>query len=184
MEWLHDLFRANDIDKTELWEHIQKIANKEYRKKNGLILQGPPNCFKPQLLRLLFSPLHIAPMTRSNSSNNFWLQSVINQPLCLYEEPLITPQDVNDWKLILEGAVVKTPVKNQPDELVERTPFFITTNEPLGKWINRVDNEAIKERVITHVFRIQINNDADQGRFRMAPSTITPIDIFMFLNYA
>ena len=61
---------------------------------------------------------------------------------------MIRQQDVEDWKLLLEGAPITVSVKYQPDAVLERTPFFITTNEPVEKWIGEGHKMAIKERII------------------------------------
>jgi len=38
-------------------------------------------------------------------------------------------------KLLLEGSPIKVCAKTEQDEIMERTPFFLTSNELLGKWV-------------------------------------------------
>ena len=181
-KWLRELFEANNLDPRLFWIDLQRVADKEPLKTNGFAIIGPPNCFKSQILRLLFEPLHVTPMTRTGNGNHFWLQSVLYQPLCLYEEPLITPQDVQDWKLLLEGAPFKVAVKNQPDDILERTPFFITSNHDIWKYVNGTDANALRERVVIYRFHTQINSDFQRGRFSAAPCTLSSLDVFSFFN--
>jgi hypothetical protein len=84
-------------------------------------------------------------MTRTGTGNHFCLQSVLNQQLCLFEEPLITPQDVNDWKILLEGVPVKVHCKNALDEILERIPFFITLNHNVWKYVYAGDRNALRK---------------------------------------
>ena len=78
-------------------------------------------------------------MTRTGNNNQFWLQSVLGSDAALWEEPLISQNDVNDWKLLMEGAPIKACVKNSDDEILERTPIFTTTSERIGKWVSGED---------------------------------------------
>ena len=182
MAWLHKLFDANNLDPALFWIDLQRVADKELLKMNGFAIIGPPNCFKSQILWLLFEPLHVTPMTHTGNGNHFWLQSVLYQPLCLYEEPLITPQDVQDWKLLLEGAPFKVAVKNQPDDILECTPFFITSNHDIWKYVNGTDANALRERVVIYRFHTQIDSDFHRGRFSAAPCTLSSVDVFDFFN--
>uniref|UniRef100_A0A0K2VKZ4 Parvovirus non-structural protein 1 helicase domain-containing protein n=1 Tax=Lepeophtheirus salmonis TaxID=72036 RepID=A0A0K2VKZ4_LEPSM len=118
------------------------IADKELPKVNAFILHGPTNCFKSTIFRLLFDGLNITPMTRTAGNNNFYLQSCLNEDyiIIIWEEPMLTMADINEWKLLLEGAPVKASIKNGPDSLLTRTPFFITTNHSLSKWISIFHN--------------------------------------------
>jgi hypothetical protein len=45
-------------------------------------------------------------------------------------------------------------VKNAPDQILGRMPFFITSNHDVWKYGN-----ALRERIITYRFFTQINND-------------------------
>jgi hypothetical protein len=127
-------------------------------------------------------------MTRTGSSNHFWLQSVINAPMVLFEEPLITSADVHDWKLLLEGSEYTVHIKNAPDQIMGRLPFFLTSNHDVWKYVSPADGNALKERIITYRFYTQINNDPQNindrasGRFSTAPRTVTPADVYYFFT--
>ena len=181
--WLDALFDENNIYGSSFFKKIFLIADKKHPKLNGFILEGPTNCFKSNLLRLLFQGLNITPMTRSGRNNQFWLQSIVGQSYALWEEPTITLLDVNDWKLLLEGAEIKISIKNQPDDILSRTPFFITSNNDITKWINYEDKKAINERIVKYNFRKQISNtkEATDGRYPAAPRTLTGKDIYSYI---
>ncbi|QQP40549.1 Uncharacterized protein FKW44_014634, partial [Caligus rogercresseyi] len=121
----------------------------EIPKVNAFVLQGPTNCFKSTLFRLLFDGLNFTPMTRTAGNNNFYLQSCLNKDYIIWEEPMVTTTDINEWKLLLEGAPVKASVKS-PDSILKRTPFFITTNHSLSKWISADDAAALQERMYVY----------------------------------
>jgi hypothetical protein len=55
------------------------------------------------------------------------------RPTC---EPLITAADVDYWKLLLEGSEHKVHVKNAPDQIQGRMPFFITSNHDVWKYVS------------------------------------------------
>ena len=157
-KWWSNLFEANRINPIEFLQKFFIVGDKIEHKKNAFILQGPTNCGKSLLFGLLTDGMSITPMTRDNGKNSFWLQSCLEDDFILYEEPMIAPENVNTWKLLLEGAPVKAQVKNQADAIMGRKPFFITTNDHIGTWINQTDRDALATRSYTfHVFQ-QISN--------------------------
>jgi hypothetical protein len=87
-------------------------------------------------------------------------------------EPLITAADVHDWTLLLD-------VKNAPDQIPGRMPFFITSNHDVWKYGN-----ALCERSITYRFYTEITNDPQNiydrasGMFSSAHTTATPADVY------
>ena len=156
--WWSNLFDQNRINPINFLNKFFVIGDKIEHKKNAFILQGPTNCGKSLLFRLLTDGMSITPMTRDNGKNSFWLQSCLDDDFILYEEPMIAPENVNTWKLLLEGAPVKAQVKNQADAIMQRKPFFITTNEHIGTWINQMDRDALATRSYTFNVFQQISN--------------------------
>ncbi|XP_071750012.1 uncharacterized protein [Lepeophtheirus salmonis] len=114
---------TSNIDKNEFYTRLCMIANKELPKVNAFILHGPTNCFKSTIFRLLFDGLNITPMTRTAGNNNFYLQSCLNEDYIIWEEPMLTMADINEWKLLLEGAPVKASIKNGPDSFLHELHF-------------------------------------------------------------
>ncbi len=182
--WMADLFRANGVDPKQFWTDVQLIADRKDAKKNGFVLTGPINCFKSQVLRLLFGPLKI-PTQAGNGRPyyKFWLQSLLYQPICLYEEPRITKATAEVWKQLLSGTAVSVAVKRQPDSLLERTPFFIVTSqEDLWKDVSAEDGRILSESVVSYSFVTSIDSMVEKRGFREAPSRITPFDVYYFFT--
>ncbi len=182
--WMADLFRANGVDPKQFWTDVQRIADREDPKRNGFVLTGPINCFKSQVLRLLFGPLKIPTQTSNRRPyDKFWLQSLLFQPICLYEEPRITKATAEVWKQLLSGTAVRVAVKRQPDSLLERTPFFIVTSQnDLWKDVSAEDARALSESVVTYTFVTSIDSMVEKRGFREAPSRITPFDVYYFFT--
>lgn len=156
-QWLTSLFAANNIDKINFISDFITIFDKEESKINALVLQGPPNCFKSQILRMLLAPVGAIPMTRTTADNNsFWLQPCIGKRAILFEEPYILPARVNDWKLLLEGADITANIKNKDATTLERVPFFITTNASLTVWLGGEDAAAMDRRHLRYRFLCKI----------------------------
>jgi hypothetical protein len=179
-----DLFRANAVDPKQFWSDVQRIADRKDAKIYGFVLRGPINCFKSQVLRLLFGPLKI-PTQAGNGRpyDKFWLQSLLYQPLCLYEEPRISKATAEVWKQLLSGTAVSVAVKRQPDSLLERTPFFIVTSQnDLWKDVSAEDARALSESVVSYTFVTSIDSMVEKRGFREAPSPVTPFDVYYFFT--
>jgi hypothetical protein len=71
---------------------------------------------------------------------------------------------VHDWKLLLEGSEYKVDVKNAPDPILGRMPFFFTSNHDVWKY-----GTALRERIIFHRFYTQINNDPQTAHQEGSP---------------
>ena len=183
-QWWSNLFDMNLINPIEFLTKFFAIGDKLDHKKNAFILQGPTNCGKSMLFRLLTEKMSITPMTRDNGKNAFWLQSCLDDKFILYEEPMIAPENVNTWKLLLEGAPVKAQIKNQPDAVMERKPFFITTNDNIGTWINQTDRDALATRSHTfHVFQQISNPPSVLGAIPEPPVIFTGAHLFAFFAH-
>lgn len=181
-DWLQKLFDSNNINKYEFWGKFQDVADKTHPKINAFCIRGPANCFKSQTLRLLLSPLHVHSMTRTGGNSPFWMQSMVNQEYILYEEPLLTQETVNDWKLLMEGEPVTAPVKNSRDTVIRRTPIFLSTNSVLADYCGTVDKLAIRSRIIEFTFTSTVVSINSPGNIEAcaADQQITPADMYRF----
>ncbi len=157
-EWLDKFFIQQGINPKKFFKDFQDIFNQKHIKINCLMIEGPTNAFKTTMLRLLLDGMNYTPMTRNAEGNTFYLQSCLTQDMIVWEEPTITPNTVNDWKLLLGGEPIKVSIKNQPDEIMERKPFFITSNNNPQKWISEENWQALQERIIHYKFTAQIQS--------------------------
>jgi hypothetical protein len=137
-KWMDRFFEANNICPIRFYCTAVIVANQALPKLNCLVLKGPVNTFKSTMIRTILDGTSHVPMTRTQNSNQFYLQSCLSVDYIIWEEPTIVPANVNEWKLLLEGAPVQVSVKNSQDEMLQRTPFFITTNNALGYWLSTV----------------------------------------------
>ena len=117
IEWLEYLFKQNEIDIVEFMAWNEIIKTRRYMKINCLILEGYTNAGKTlvvqSLIRNTIEPEYI-PRERDNSG--FQFDQLPNANAALFEEPIITPNTVGTWKLLLEGNTIKTDIKNKDKE--------------------------------------------------------------------
>lgn len=114
-------------------------------KKNVLLLQGPPNTGKSYTAREFWKIFTIH--TRLVQDGIFTFQNLINSDCALWEEPMITNENVDTTKLILEGEKdVSIAIKNQATQkLHKRIPIIITTNKPLYQYCSS-EQQALNAR--------------------------------------
>lgn len=100
-------------------------------KQNALVFYGPTNTGKSVFAGLLHSLFRYS--NRLTPDGIFTFANCINADCVLWEEPLITPDNVDTVKTVIEGnpkALVAIKGKD-PVELKRKVPFIITTNHPL-----------------------------------------------------
>lgn len=130
------------LRKNANWEHnqilrfgncIQKIFDKENGKKNALVLIGPSNSGKSQLLRSLLDFLCPRGIARPNNNPRdvFQFSTCLNSKAIFWEEPYITADNIETVKLILGGDSAAIQVKYQDPQFLDQTPVFITSNRQL-----------------------------------------------------
>jgi hypothetical protein len=125
------------------WEHariihfastIQRVFDRENGKKNAIVLIGPSNSGKSQLMNSLLNL--IAPRGLARPNNNprdvFQFSSCLNARAILWEEPYISIDNIETVKLILGGDVASIQVKYQDPQFMHQIPTFITTNRGLS----------------------------------------------------
>lgn len=87
-----------------------------YQKINTIVFQGPTNAGKSLLLELLIKELQPEEIRRERDNSAFHLDQLPNATIATFEEPLITPNNVGTWKLLLEGKQIKTDIKHKDKE--------------------------------------------------------------------
>lgn len=96
------------------------IKDMRYQKINALVLEGCTNAGKSLLLRNITAVFYPTEIPRERDYSNFHLDQLPTATSALFEEPIITPNNVNTWKLLLEGAETSTDIKNFDKELIPR----------------------------------------------------------------
>lgn len=102
---------------------------KRYNKINTLVLQGgPTNSGKSLLMDALIEPFQPELIPRENDKSSFHFDQLPLASCALFDEPLLlTPTNVGTWKLLLEGASIKTDIKHGNKQEITRIPIYITT---------------------------------------------------------
>jgi len=118
--------------------------------------------------------------------NSFHLDQLPTASCALYEEPLITPINVGNWKLLLEGACLVTDIKTGDKESIPRLPIFITSAVNICAQIDSNESLQVCQRIHTFVFKETILHEGE-GRpvsirsLARAPTNILCDDFVMLV---
>lgn len=116
--------------------NLYKVMERLTGKRNTFVLWGSSNSGKSQLMetfcRTYFSSA--IGMPTNNQRSSFPWGNCPNNRVLLWEEPLITIDNVEDFKKIGGGQSHHVDVKYQTHVEIEHTPMIITSNKPL--WAN------------------------------------------------
>nr|QTE04067.1 MAG: nonstructural protein 1 [Phylloscopus proregulus Brevihamaparvovirus] len=152
-DWIETWLEENELDITDLLTWIEVVRNKKFKKINGLVLQGPTNAGKSLFMRTITELIKPEQIPRENDNSQFKLDQLPTATSAIFEEPMITPNNVGTWKLLLEGATVSTDIKNKDKETIPRIPIFITTECAIDKHIDNREGEQIRQRIKIFRFR-------------------------------
>ena len=147
VEWLDKWFEANNIKKEDFADKFKRVIQKEDNKKNTFAIIGDSNGGKSMWLNNLLKPYNIAKLTRDLNQSSFMWMGCLKNYAILDEEPEICRQNVETRKLVMEGAPIEVPIKNQDNGILTRKPYFITSNHELTKWVGPTDREGIENRM-------------------------------------
>lgn len=139
-EWLHE----HDIcDITFGYALIEWLLFSS--KKNTFLFGGAANSGKSHIARLIWK-CFVNPQ-RIVQDGIFTFSNLVNAGCGLWEEPFITPDNVDTAKLILEGCPdVQIAIKGQSSvKLNKRVPIIITTNHKLERYVSG-DRDALNAR--------------------------------------
>ena len=159
--WLNNLFIENNIDIIDFFAWSTIIKNKKYKKINCLILQGPTNAGKTLIAQQFFKLACPEEIPRERDNSGFHLDQLPYASAALFEEPLITPTNIGSWKLLLEGAMVKTDIKNADKEGINRLPIYITSARDICSNVDLSEQEQVKQRVKLFTFTKTIEHRED-----------------------
>lgn len=141
-KWLQN----NNFDKSEFCGDLFNVLERKVPKLNTFCLQGPPNAGKSFILRSIVAWYQFFGEVRGGSNYNFLWQDCIDTGLIFIEEPYITPDIVEQMKLVLEGAPTQVHIKMRGDATLKPTPVFITCNNLPWKWVGGEEN-ALRARM-------------------------------------
>ncbi len=157
VKWLDNWFKMQDINKSDFVRDLLKVMNREHHKKNTFYMLGPSNTGKTMISRIATDFYMKAYIVRTKGDSVFCYQNLRHKTIGIYDEPMITPQDVDTFKLILGGESTEVPVKGQDDVLLDRTPIVLTSNnDNISAYIGHVDVKALRNRGYTYYVRMPI----------------------------
>lgn len=165
VKWLDDYFKVQKIDKELMLSNVCKIMEKRVNKINTLVFIGPTNTGKSLLANLIGKPYLKGYVQRSAEGNSFHFEGLLNKSVAMLEEPRITALTMNDYKVLLGGEDFEVNKKHQAPEILKRIPVLITTNAPIGSYLQPVDAKALDNRAIT----IHIDEQLNVGREFTSP---------------
>lgn len=144
-----DWCKLQGFDQGQFCKDIFDVLLKRRPKINSFVLQGPPNAGKSFILRSLLPWFRWWGELRLDASAyQFAFQSCIDVGIVMTDEPVITPIQCEQMKMIMEGADTLVKCKNKSDALVECTPVFMTHNDDLYRFVSSIDKKALEARMI------------------------------------
>lgn len=150
VQWLFEWFALQGVDIFEFVSNFEAIVDRKIKRQNTFCIQGPSNAGKSTIINLMLDGYSKAFVTRCGDANQFHLQNLLNKSVAIFEEPRITPMNVDDFKLLMGGEPMEVNVKNADHEFMPRIPVFVTTNSSLGTWIPPHDYFPIKNRMFEY----------------------------------
>lgn len=147
--FVQDWCQEQGIPAGQLILEIYNILKMYHPKKNTLYLQGQSNAGKTYLLNMVLPQKdkvgsHI-------SSKDFPFQECATKSVILINELTLASQAESElYKNILGGEPTYINVKNKPASLLYRKPVFLTSNEPIYRFVS---NEKIPllNRMMAHM---------------------------------
>lgn len=176
ISYLENILNHNNIDIPQFLTDIILILSMAITKINTFVLQGNTNTGKSMFLNLILHNYKYTTITREGDRSNFHLDQLPKASTIVFEEPIIDNTNVGTWKLLMEGAQIMTDMKHANKEYVDRIPIFITTNYDLWHYTDSLEQEPIKQRIITYYLKQQITSAQQKGVIPLSESLITPHD--------
>lgn len=154
---IYDWLKYQDIDHIEFTDAFYNWLM-QTNKKNTFILQGTLNAGKSHIAQTIWQSFTIH--TRLLQDGLFTFANLINSDCALWEEPLITPDNVDMCKLALEGQKnMSVAIKNQSSQqLTNRVPILITTNKDISTYCS-AERQALNVRSYKFICNAPIDND-------------------------
>ncbi|EUB54064.1 Non-capsid protein NS-1 [Echinococcus granulosus] len=129
IQWLEDMFLANEIALVDFAITLRIIMNCEDEKINTLVLYGPTNTGKSLICKLTTTFLEHGSVMRRQGASAFAYENLLNRKVALMEEPGICAANQQDLKQILGGETFKGPKDMQTTQQAPQ-PVQSTAQHP------------------------------------------------------
>lgn len=136
------------IDEYKFCKELFDVLMHRVPKFNTFSIQGPPNAGKSFILRSIMPWYRWWGEIRLDAQGYaFAFENAVDVGVIMIEEPVITPIQVEQMKMLMEGAETYVKCKRIGDELVMRTPILITHNDSLSRFVSSIDRDAMDSRM-------------------------------------
>uniref|UniRef100_A0AAU7BB82 VP1 protein n=1 Tax=Pleurosicya ichthamaparvovirus TaxID=3156507 RepID=A0AAU7BB82_9VIRU len=143
------------IDPLEFAKNFALWATMKSSKRNTLVLHGRSNTGKTSFIRPLLALYNYA---EAHNENTFSFSGCSGKDIIVWEEPLITQNNIDLCKLVFEGTPADLPHKYRDPIKTTRTPVLITTNRDLYHFVT-TEKDAILNRCFTYRFGTTIPSE-------------------------
>ena len=124
--WVRKILTNSSIELGVCQEAAYNVMMRKKPKLNTLFLHGESHAGKSVLMRGLRDGFQcFGSMTKSET---FGFQDCVDRQVNVNEEMLIGPQNVDRFKQLAEGGVVKVDVKMKEPVIIARTPLIVCSN--------------------------------------------------------
>uniref|UniRef100_A0AAU7E1U0 NS1 protein n=1 Tax=Coleura bat parvovirus TaxID=3141917 RepID=A0AAU7E1U0_9VIRU len=131
------ILNHNNIDIDNFNTKLKKWLLKTEPKRNTFVLLGQPNTGKSIFARGLLSIIPLSGEIVNGNAFNYMNLQYKNYGI--WEEPTISDENVEKFKLVAEGASTLVDVKHKQPFMLHRTPIIITTNDELHKYVSNTE---------------------------------------------
>lgn len=148
-QFVEEWCKEQGIKHGELVLEIYNTLRMYHPKKNTFYLQGQSNAGKTYLLHMVLPQKdkvgsHI-------SSRDFPFQECPTKPVILINELTLASQAESElYKNILGGEPTYVNIKNKPATLLHRRPVFLTSNEPIYRFVTN-EKVPLLNRMLHHM---------------------------------
>lgn len=157
---IHNILLRQGIHPSEWDPFFWKWLTRQNGKVNTLILIGPSNTGKSVFVRGLCQLLNAGSII--NTSSPFFAEGICGSVIGLWEEPLLTSENAEMFKLISEGAACQLPQKFKKPYNHPGCPILITTNHPICRFCSS-EETTIMNRCKQFLFSNGISSSSGCG---------------------
>lgn len=153
--WFYKVMAHNKIEPKVFIHDVCAVVNRQYPKKNCVMIFGPANAGKTLICEsIVNSTIYFETLSMFSGTSNFEFQPMQNMRAVLFNEPSVTDKTVEMMKNILEGIPVTIEVKYAKGQSLPRTPVFITGNGNFLQYTSKREQhkDAFKARTFYYSF--------------------------------
>ena len=156
VQWIYKILAHNNINVKDFTNTLCAVMNRNFPKKNAIMLHGPPNAGKTLLGNSIAnSALYSTTISQMSGKSSFEFADMSGQRCVLINEPKITDVTIEMFKNILEGQPVTIDVKYKAAQTLVRVPIILCSNQNLAYYTSSrsVNERAIEARVTKYTLK-------------------------------